>query len=51
LDPELALLYARLSPKTLQRDLEHLARLNLVIRKGRQLTPLPYPAYPFRAGK
>ncbi|MGV9012148.1 MAG: Fic family protein [Flavobacteriales bacterium] len=51
LDPDLTLMYSRLSPKTLQRDLEHLARLHLVVRKGRQVTPLPYPAYPFRSVK
>lgn len=47
LDPRLALLYSRLSPKTLQRDLEHLARLKLVLRTGRKLTPLPHPIRPF----
>ncbi len=48
LDPDLALGYARLSPKTLQRDLEYLAHLALVERNGRNITPLPYPSRPFR---
>lgn len=47
LDPELALRYARLSPKTLQRDLDHLAGLKLVVRKGRHLAPVAYPTRPF----
>lgn len=48
LDPELALQYARLSPKTLQRDLDHLGTLRLVVRRGRELQPQPYPSRPFR---
>ena len=50
LDPELALLYARLSPKTLQRDLERLGQLRLVQRRGRDVQPLPYPTRPFMPG-
>lgn len=48
LEPELALTYTRLSPKTLQRDLELLAKLKLVERTGRKVTPLGYPSRPFR---
>ena len=51
LEPEVALLYTRLSPKTLQRDLDHLAQLQLVDRTGRRVTPLPYPSHPFRTIK
>lgn len=48
LAPDLALLYARLSPKTLQRDLDHLGTLRIVVRHGRELQPLPYPSRPFK---
>lgn len=48
LDPELTLTYTRLSPKTLQRDMECLASLRLVQRTGRKITPLDYPSKPFR---
>jgi Fic family protein len=51
LDAQLALLYSRLSPKTLQRDLEQLARLKLVRRAGRRLTPLPHPIRPFSSAR
>ena len=49
LDTELALQYARLSPKTLQRDLDYLGHLRLVVRRGRELQPQPYPTRPFKA--
>lgn len=51
LDPALALRYMRLSPKTLQRDLDRLAELKLIHRSGRTLSPLPYPSRPFKVAK
>jgi Fic family protein len=48
LDPDLALRYGRLSPKTLQRDLDQLGRLRLVVRHGRDLHPQPVRFRPFR---